>query len=485
MLVAGALMPLAFAPFDIFFIAFLCPALLILACSKCSPNRALGRAYSFALGMFGTGVYWLYISINMFGGTTLVLAILATALLVSFLALYPALAAYAARRWFSANDSVFVLIAFPALWVLAEWVRSWFLSGFPWLNLGYSQLDSPLAGFGPLLGVYGMSWCCLLLAGLLVLFYRNRGSKRLAMLLALALLMIVGTSLRGVDWTRQLDESVTAALIQSAIPQEKKWLPEMRQPSLEQYMALSAPHWNDDLVIWPETAIPAYPESVAGFVDKLAALTRSHDTVFFSGIPSSDDDSPAYYNSVMMLADGEISWYHKRHLVPFGEYLPLRSLLGGLFDFLKIPMSNFSAGAQARPLLTTAKFAAGMSICYEDTFGEEVIEALPEAGLLINVSNDAWFGDSLAPHQHLQMARLRALENGRYMLRATNTGISAIIDEKGRIRQRSTQFEPAVLAGRIPLFSGSTPYAGWGNYPVVLLALGLLLFFRYRAKTTS
>ena len=190
-----------------------------------------------------------------------------------------------------------------------------------------------------------------------------------------------------------------------------------------------------------------------------------------------------YYNAVMMIADEKIDWYHKQHLVPFGEYLPLKFILGVFLDFLQIPMSDFSAGEVQAPLLEANDISLGISICYEDTFGEEVIKALPEATLLVNVSNDAWFGDSLAPHQHLQMARMRALESGRYMLRATNTGISAIIDEKGKIVKQSPQFKATALSAQVSLFKGSTPYVLWGNYPVVIASLILLLcLFFYQKK---
>lgn len=471
---AGACLPLAFAPFGLFFIAIISPAILVAHCLACSPAQAFARGYCFGLGMFATGVYWLHISINMFGGVTLSLAILATGLLVCFLALYPALVCYIARRWFSANEMLCLLLVFPALWTLAEWLRSWILTGFPWLNLGYSQVDSPLAGVAPVLGVYGLSWMTFLCATLVLCLFRFSDQRRWISLIILVLVPLTCWSLQKVQWSKVIGGEIKVALVQAAIPQELKWRAEMRTPSLEQYMALSAPHWEDDIVIWPETAIPAYPSSVKEFINKLNALTGKHGSVFFSGIPSNNSDNGDYFNSVMMLSGAEPGWYHKQHLVPFGEYLPLKPLLGGIFDFLRIPMSNFSPGTESRPILASGKLVAGISICYEDTFGEEVLKAMPEANVLVNVSNDAWFGNSLAPHQHMQMARMRALENARFMLRATNTGISAIINERGKVIARSEQFTPAVLSSRIRLFQGATPYSSWGNYPVVCAALLLL-----------
>ena len=485
-LILGALMTLAYAPFNIFILGLICPALLIISLDKTTPSQAFLNAYCFGLGLFGTGVYWLHISINMFGGVTLVGSILVTAALVAFISLYPALVGFIARRWFSRNQAICIILIIPALWVLAEWARSWVFTGFPWLNLAYSQSDTFLANLVPIVGAYGLSWLTMLLAALLASLYYNRGRSSLPILVGITLICVTCLSLGEVDWTRQKQKQLSTALVQAAIPQELKWLPEMREKSLELYMQLSAPHWGADLIVWPETAIPAYPESVPGFINNMEKLTRERQTLFLSGLPSRDQDSGNYYNSVMMLGEAEPQWYHKQHLVPFGEYLPLKPLLGRVLDFLQIPMSDFSKGKQEKPLLMAKDLAIGISICYEDTFGEEVIGALPEADILVNVSNDAWFGDSLAPHQHLQMARMRALESGRYLLRATNTGITAIIDEKGRILERSTQFKAEALSATVKLFQGATPYVLWGNLPVIFGSLLVLLvtawFFR-RANT--
>jgi apolipoprotein N-acyltransferase len=483
-LIAGILMPLAYAPYNIFFIAILCPALLLLIWTKCSPGKAFCYGYLFGLGMFGAGVYWLYISINLFGGVNIIGAILITALLVTFISLYPALVGYIGRRWFKQNDVVFLLLACPSLWVISEWTRSWFLTGFPWLNLGYSQSDSLLSGVAPVLGIYGVSWLTFFIAALLACLYHNRGKQGLTIVFSILLLAISSWSLTLVNWTKPVKNDISVALIQAAIPQKLKWRPELREQSLELYMKLSEPYWGNELVIWPETAIPAYNFTVTSFIDKLALLTKKSRTTFLSGIPSKELETKEYYNSVMMLSEGKTGWYHKQHLVPFGEYLPLKPLLGVILNFLKIPMSDFSPGQQESPILIADNLSIGISICYEDTFGEEVIQALPEATVLVNVSNDAWFGDSLAPHQHLQMARMRALETGRYMLRATNTGISAIINEKGKIIKQSPQFKPTALSARITTFEGSTPYARWGNIPVVLTALFLILLLLYQTRTT-
>jgi len=474
-LIAGAVLPLAFAPFDIALLGVLAPAVLFYFLADAKPGDAFLYGYAFGLGMFGTGVNWLHISINLFGGISLSGAYLLTYLLVAYLALYPAFAGYLCRKYWRGSAAVLLVVALPAMWTLAEWCRSWFLTGFPWLNLGYSQTDTPLSGVSPLAGVYGASWLACLSAALLVCLLRRDVSRKFAVVLALVLVWAGGGILKAVPWTAHASRSLSVALIQGAIPQQIKWDPEQQQNTLELYLALSEPHWGKDLIIWPETAIPMLYHDAEPFIGMLDMLGKQHGTALLTGVPIKDRERIRYYNSLIMVGDGS-GVYNKRHLVPFGEYLPLDKWLRPLLDYLRIPMSRFSAGAATQPLLRPGGVAAGVSICYEDVFGEEIITALPEAGMLINISNDAWFGDSIAPHQHLQMARMRALETGRYLLRGTNTGITAIIDEKGGVIGRSPQFAPYALAGDARVYTGTTPYVRFGNYPAVLLASALLLF---------
>lgn len=291
------------------------------------------------------------------------------------------------------------------------------------------------------------------------------------MLAAIVGLFAAGLLLQQVDWVRETAQPKRVALVQGAVPQEIKWQPEQLQETMRLYYGLSRPFWkNVELVVWPETAIPAFTHQIGDYIDLLRETAIAFDAPLVAGLATSDSASGRYYNSLLVIGEQE-DIYHKRHLVPFGEYLPLKSLLGPLLDFMQVPMSDFSPGEAGQPLLAVGSLRAGVSICYEDVFGEEVIEALPEADFLINVSNDAWFGDSIAPHQHLQMARFRALETGRYMLRATNTGITAVIDQHGRVVGRSPHFAPDVLVTEMRLFSGSTPYVFTGNAFIIGLCL--------------
>lgn len=481
-------MPLAFAPYGLSAVAVLSIAVLFASWFAVSPRRALLRGWLFGLGMFGAGVSWVHISIHTFGGVPLALSVFLTVLLVMYLALFPAGLGWMLAKLFP-GASVYaarmkMLWIMPAAWVGFELLRGWLFTGFPWLNLGYSQIDSPLRGFAPWFGVYGVSWSVAVTAGLLVLLIFGRV---LAFRLAYAglLLSVWGTGywLAATEWTQTQGEPVKVSLLQGNVSQDLKWLAEMRQPTIDLYTDLTRQNWDSDLVIWPEAALPDFYHRAQGVLDQLANEAREHQSSLLVGTLYMDAESQRYYNSMVALGGASADFYHKRHLVPFTEYLPLRSVFGGLVDFMQVPMSNFSAGSEEKRTLTAAGYEIGISICFEDAFGEEVIDALPNAALLVNVSNDAWFGDSIAPHQHLQIARMRALETGRPLLRATNTGVSAVIDADGSILATEPQFQVAVVKATVQPRSGVTPYALGGNALVLdfvgaVLLLGALALRR-------
>jgi apolipoprotein N-acyltransferase len=488
-LIAGCLLPLAFAPYDFYPLAIVSPAILFLAWTGNSPRRALLRGWLFGLGMFGTGVSWIHISIYGFGGVPLLLSLFLSGLLVAFLALFPAVLGYCLARWVPGiSRHTFgwkLLLVFPAAWILSEWVRGWFFTGFPWLSLGYSQTDSPLAGFAPLLGVYGVSWVVALSAALLVMLLLERQMRqRLAYGGALVSVWLLGFVAMSVHWTEPYGESIRVSLAQGNIPQDMKWLPELRQATIDLYTEMTRSNWQSDLVIWPESALPDFYHRQRDHLDGLAEEARQHNTDLLIGALTMDLDTDQYFNSMVGLGNGE-TFYHKQHLVPFTEYLPLKSVLGSVVDFMNVPMSDFTAGAVDQSLIEVAGQKVGISICFEDAFGEEVIRTLPEATILVNVSNDAWFADSSAPHQHLQIARMRTLEAGRPMLRGTNTGMTAIIDAAGRLQATAPQFETTVLTGDVQPMQGMTPYARWGNRAVVSGAMLLVGFGVWRVRRTA
>ena len=465
--VAGASLVLAFAPFSLGWLAPVSLAFLFHFWARLKDaKQAFVQGWCFGMGLFGFGVFWLHHSIGQFGGLDTPLAILITLLFAAFLALFPAVTGYLVALFHSRPAGRVVLI--PAAWVLIEWLRSWLFGGFTWLSLGYSQTDTPLAGYGTLLGVYGISLLVVLSAVLLTQW------RKLWIWPVLLSLYLGGWGLLHYTWVTPTGQWVKVAMVQANIPQQRKWLPEEFKPTLKLYTRLSEEQPDAALVVWPETAVTAFAHQVEkGFLQPLHERMLAEGRDLILGIPVRQGDD-GYFNAMLSLGLSGRGEYFKRHLVPFGEYMPFSRWLGPLVAWLKIPMSSFSAGEQSKPLIQLVGLPAGVSICYEDTFGNEVLQALPEAAFLINASNDAWFGDSLAPYQHLQMARMRSIETGRYLLRATNTGISAIIDEKGRIQQQLPLFQQGVLSGGFQPMQGSTGFDYWGNRAVVWLC-GLLV----------
>lgn len=491
-LLAGASLPLAFEPFAFIPLAFLAPALLFYLWLDATPRQALRSGYLFGLGLFGVGVSWVFVAMHDFGYASAPLAAFLTALFVAFLALFYGLLGYLAgylhRRLAGQGHPrlLSLLLLFPALWVLLEWVRGWFLTGFPWLNLGYSQLDSGLSGFAPLLGVYGLSWLTLFAAGLLlVLLLSGNRARQLGLLALFVGLHLLGFGLKQLEWTDPHDEPLQATLIQGNLPQETRWDPEALQERLTLYADLTEQHWDSDLIVWPENAVSTFYHYVEDtYLAELQRRARRHGTDIVLGLPVMDQKTQAYYSSMISVGRSP-GMYHKVHLVPFGEYMPLESMLRGTIAFFDLPMSGFTPGDPDQPLLQAAGQPVAATVCYEDVFGEEVIRHLPEATLMINGSNNSWYGNSFAPHQHFQIARLRALESGRPLLRATTNGISALVNHKGEVMARSRQFETDVVSGEIQPRRGSTPYVRFGNLPVLILLLiagGLILFLMLRSR---
>ena len=486
-LLLGAAVPFAFAPFGVYPLAVIAPALWFLLLRDTAPTVASRLGFAFGLGMFGAGVNWVYISIHYFGHSPLPAAIGVMLLLVAYLSVFPALLGYFAARSRLHGAPLFVLLL-PAGWALAEWLRSWLFTGFPWLNLGYTQIDSPLAGYAPLMGVYGLGWLTALSAGLLVWTLTASSAARYMGPLLFAALWAGGLLLKSHEWTQMSGAPIRASLVQGNIPQDEKWDPDQQVVTLEKYLELTRGEWGSqdhkhpDLIVWPESAVPAFQHQVQdNFLAPLSHEARRMGSDLLTGIPVLDRSDWQYYNAVIALGEEE-SAYYKHHLVPFGEYLPLRRFLGTLLQVMPLPVADFSAGSLGQPLIRAAGHPVGVSICYEIIFGEEISAALPEAAYLVNVSNDAWFGDSLAPHQHLEMARMRALETGRFLLRATNTGITAIIGPDGRIRERGPQFETIVVRGEIEPRSGATPYVRFGNWPVVAGATIIVIAVARRGR---
>ncbi len=422
----------------------------------------------------GVGVSWVQVSVHQFGVPVYLFSVTVTLFLVMGLAVFPAVAGYLTAR-FNGSNAALSSIMFAAAWTLLEWLRGWVLTGFPWLYAGYSQIDSPLAGYAPIGGVLAVSFIVALSGGLLVAMLTvSRRSHRVSAVLFIALLWSGGAGLQGIDWSDPAGAALRTALIQGNVPQEIKWRSEQRQPTLDLYRTLSEAYWSADIILWPETAIPAFPQEIPEFLGALGEAANISGSTVLIGMPTRFPPGERGYRNSLVAVGAVSGQYDKRHLVPFGEYLPLRPILGTVIDFLSIPMSNFSAGQQQQMPINVQGHQLGVSICYEDAFNYEVRKGFPNVALLVNISNDAWFGDSLAPHQHLELARMRAVEFSRYMLRATNTGVSAIIDHKGNIVATIPQFEAGSTIAEVVPMRGATPYAAAGNTPLVIFLLACI-----------
>ncbi|MGH8283134.1 MAG: apolipoprotein N-acyltransferase, partial [Gammaproteobacteria bacterium] len=365
----------------------------------------------------------------------------------------------------------------PALWTLLEWLRGWWMSRFPWLSLGYRQVDSVLKGYAPVLGVYGVGLAVALSAGLLlsVLRMRARWRARLVSIAVLAAVWVTGGVLAVVPWTRPSGALIKVSLMQGDIPQSLKWDPQAFLLTLQRYHELTEAHWDSRLIIWPESAIPDYADDVKqDYLDPLEAEARKHGTDMLIGILTENQATGAAYNSVISLG-GHDGVYDKRHLVPMAEYFPAPVWVTRWLQSMSLPYSSFTPGATRQPLLRVAGYPVDTSICYEDAFGSEIMRGLPQAAFLVNVSNDAWFGDSIALPQHFEISRMRALEAGRYLLRGTNTGITAVVNPDGGIVEELDVDTVGVLTAEVPPYEGSTPYVRVGNFAIVLICIVLIL----------
>jgi apolipoprotein N-acyltransferase len=476
-LASGALLVFAFAPFYQSYLAIMALALFLWTLIEASPKQAALRGLLFGLGLFGLGVSWVYISIHTYGDAPLPVAGFITGLLVIILALFISLQAYLWRRFFKYNDANTILLAFPVIWVLFEWCRSWMFTGFPWLFIGYSQMPSFLSAFAPLGGVYLISFVIALQASLLVFSCLHR---RYAPYCLLGIFIIWGLawSLETIHWTHPQSTPLKVALIQGNVPQSRKWDPAQTEKTLALYQNTTETLWNNNIIVWPEAAVPLLKHQAETYLEHLDIEAKKHNVALILGIPILDQNH--YYNAIIGLGSA-MGTYHKRHLVPFGEYLPFSSLFIGILNFFSLPMSDFSAGPDLQKKLNLLGFDVATYLCYEIAYPAEFLTQFPETKLIVTLSDDAWFGDSFAASQHLQIAQMRSLETGRYQLVATDNGITAIINAKGQITAQLPQFEMAVLKGKVFAMDGTTPliHLGTGGILFILFVLfGLAIAFR-------
>ena len=473
-LASGLALAAAFAPADLAVLSIACPALLILLWQDVRPREAAWRGAFFTGGTFLAGTYWLYHSVHEIGHAPLPVAILLMLGLVAIMGAYSAALGWLVARYAPREGPARWMLLVPAGWILVEWLRGWLLSGFPWLSLGYAHLDSPLRGYAALLGVYGVGLAAAVSAGaVLTLFLGNRASRVVAVS-ALAVIWGAGAGLTRVEWTEPRDSALSVALVQGAVPQTMKWEAGQRERTERLYLGLSRPHFGVDLVVWPEASIPALAADLGDFLAAVRTEASAAGTALIMGLLRNDPETDAYYNAMVAWnpeQPGIEQWYAKRRLVPFGEFFPVPAAVRSWLKLMSLPYSDFERGSDRQKALAVAGERLAPTICYEDAYGTDQRRIVRDSTILVNVSNDAWFGDSTAPHQHLDISRMRAIEAARPTLRVTNDGITALIGHDGRVLDKLPQFQPGVLTGSVTPRTGLTPYLRLGNLPVLALAL--------------
>ena len=486
----GALAVLGFAPFYIFPIPIIALVGLVVLWAKTdSAKLRFKLGFCFGLGLYCVGIYWIYISLHDFGGMPWWFAGFCTFCLCAFMALFPALVGFLSARFGC------LIMSAPVLWGLSDWVRSWIFTGFPWLTMGYSQVPhSPLAGYMPIFGVYGVSVIAVFIAAIIGVWLASKPKNviwKKNAIAALTLIIVAGGALKVVEWTTPIGKPISVALLQGNVAQDEKWSPEAAQTTIDTYMQMIIAS-KAQLIVTPETALPVISSQLApSITDALNKHAKQNGGNILVGLVevSSSKTKPnddRYYNSAISFGNSPSLTYSKNHLVPFGEFIPLKQVFGWIYrDWLNIPLSDLSrGGANQQPMALLSQNGSGqkiaVNICYEDVFGEEIIRQLPAATMLVNMTNDAWYGQSFAADQHLQFSQARALETGRYMLRATNTGATAAIDQHGYVLAHVPHFTKTTLNLAAQGFADSTPYVRWGNWPFIVFCFTILIWIRLK-----
>lgn len=481
---AGVALVFAFSPAHIVWLAVIAPAALYAVLIKHSSWRATQLGFIFGFGFFAVGASWVFVSIYYFGGTTFWISALLTLLFVCALSCFFALLGFVLQRYFPKNNVAKILLVYPALWALLEALRSWLLTGFPWLLLGHAATASVFSGLVPIFGAYGTSYWLVFVGGLFFMAsVPNYGQSKwygwqLSNLSLLGLIVFFGGiyGLSTIHWSQAEKQPLTVSLVQGNIPQHLRWDEKQVQHILNTYQSLTESHLQSQLIVWPEGAIPLFPDQAAPFIQQMNKELAVSHSALITGIPY--QAAGRAYNAVSSMGDAQ-GIYLKRHLVPFGEYVPFEKQLRGLIQFFNLPMSDFFAGPLQQSLMTINGLPIGVYLCYEVAYSQVVRADLPQAKLLITLTDDAWFGDSLAPWQHLQIGQFMALATGRPMLFVGNNGITAIISAQGQLRSVLPQFTENVLDGVIKPYAGMTPWVRFGDRPyLIIMAFCLLLSWR-------
>ncbi|MGL5252893.1 MAG: apolipoprotein N-acyltransferase [Moraxella sp.] len=486
---AGAMFVFALAPYHIWGIALLSPMVLYwLLLPNMSNWRAFWLGEMYGMGLWSVGAFWLYTSIHTYGDTPAALALLMIGVVGLGMGLFHGALAVVFNRFVGKQP-----LSFAGLWVIQEWLKTWIFTGFPWLFVGYAYTEQAwLTSLAPLFGVLALSFVSVLLSASLIEVTRKK--YHFFMLAALLLAVSILLWLINPTWTTaKATPKLNVSLVQGNIPQDLKWLQEYQIQTLAIYAGLSQTEWGQDIVVWPESSIPMFQTDAMPFINQIASTAKQHNSAWLTGIPYVDmqaydpkiDQYEPFYNSVIALGADAKGLYKKQNLVPVGEYTPFEGALNWALPNLMSGSMSFRRGAAHQAPLQVKNHPVGVAICYEVAYPDTTRHNAKDTEFLLTVSNDAWFGTSAGPLQHLQMVQMRSIETGRWFMRATNTGVTAIINDKGNIVAKAAPFTRTVLRGQIQARTGNTPFMIWGSYPILLLASMLIVISglsRYMAK---
>lgn len=491
---AGASCTLAFAPYNIWIILPFAFAFSLWQSKSFSPKSSFKYWLSFGFGYFAVGISWVHVSMAEYGGIPLVGSIFLMGLLALYLALFPALTGYLTRKLAGSQSNTFhTLLLFPALWTCFEWLRGLGAYGFPWLWAGYSQTDGPLAALAPGIGALGLGFVLMVIAACIALLAQRKFIPFAIIFPITALFTWFSPPLSDIH---QDGKSFKLAMVQGNISQSTKWQPEALWPTMIKYMDLTRDNFDADVIIWPEAAVPA-PEWNPGVVQFLETANQAaslNSSAIITGVIGYKDSE--YFNKMIVLGNSQSkqqshgdyimnsdNQYKKYHLLPIGEFVPLQRILRPIAPLFNLPMSSFTPGDYVQPDLQALGYHFTAAICYEIAFPEQVRANLKAGSdVLLTVSNDAWFGTSIGPLQHMQIAQMRALELGRPLVRATNNGVTAVVNENGKITEQLPQFETSVLRAEVKLVKGETIFYRYGQWPVLILCWFILFCGLVKAK---
>lgn len=473
----GSISILGFSPFNLYLFPLFTLLLFLLINHKNNLYPYM-HSISFGLGFFLAGLYWIYISLNIYGQMPSFLAVLSTFLFCLFLSFFFIPLCSLKYR--------FSILFLPALFTIIEWIRSFIFTGFPWLSYGYSQIyDSPLSGYFAIIGVHGVTFLILLTV---MICYKTIVTKqnmsRLLLILIIISIWFGGYLLKKVKWTTPQGEPISISLVQGNISQDKKWDNAYIKESFNKYIKMIE-NSTASLIILPETSIPVLQQNIPNqFRERLSQHAKKNNGNILYGVIEKDEGE--YFNSAISVGIHGNQKYQKYHLVPFGEFIPFKTILQFVYEnWLNIPFNDISRGPKNQKPLSIEGNKIAINICYEDVFGNEIIKPLPEANILVNLSNDAWYGESIASQQHLQISQARAIETGRMMVRATNTGATAIINTDGKLVKQLPLFKEDTLHGYVQGYKGETPYIKYGNFPIVILSFLILLYCLLKRKISK